>query len=312
VQFFIGLGRRVTIMTLCVEGIWRIFKDRLPIVIYKGYSSLSPDKFERCVLSDMKINGNSVSPTRSVDLTSVSTSSPLDISCYLSLPPPVQSMHIGREASRWHIPVEATLRRLNTMLGVGWLPHQPSHAFDVVSIAVFDRAMVIVIPSHILESVQFPLPESLNSWHASHELLEAIPVVEAWETRSGVCFLDHVVIVRLYPLLDDPTLDIFVLFTRGKQVVEIVLKFRLKATLTVAFPWLSNVIAQQSTGDEGYFSTWQTRRRYLRLRVCDIYKVLEVGKCVEVFDWIFVSVEFTTLSGFNASGRAVNSQILLA
>jgi hypothetical protein len=65
------------------------------------------------------------------------------------------------------------------MLGVGWLPHQPSHAFDDVSTAVFDRALVIVIPSHILKSVLFPLPETLIIWHASHELLDAIPVCEA-------------------------------------------------------------------------------------------------------------------------------------
>ena len=39
------------------------------------------------------------------------------------------------------------------MLGIGWLPHQPSLAFDDVSTSVFDRAVVNVIPSHILESV---------------------------------------------------------------------------------------------------------------------------------------------------------------
>jgi hypothetical protein len=39
------------------------------------------------------------------------------------------------------------------MLGAGWLPHQPSHAFDDVSMPEFDMALVMVIPSHILESV---------------------------------------------------------------------------------------------------------------------------------------------------------------
>jgi hypothetical protein len=38
------------------------------------------------------------------------------------------------------------------MLGEGWLPHQPSHAFDDVLTAVFERRLVIVIPSHILDS----------------------------------------------------------------------------------------------------------------------------------------------------------------
>ena len=109
------------------------------------------------------------------------------------------------------------------MLGVGWLPDQPSHAFDDVSTPVFDSALVIVIPSHLLESVQFPLPESLIIWYASQELLDAIPVVDAWETQRGVFFLQHVVIVRLHALLLDPTLDIFVLFARRKRIVGIVL-----------------------------------------------------------------------------------------
>jgi hypothetical protein len=39
------------------------------------------------------------------------------------------------------------------MLGVRWLLHQPSHAFDDVLTPVFDRALVIVIPFHILEGV---------------------------------------------------------------------------------------------------------------------------------------------------------------
>jgi hypothetical protein len=107
------------------------------------------------------------------------------------------------------------------MLGVGWLPHQLPHAFDAVSTPVFDKSLVIVIPSHILESMWFPLPDSLIIWHARHQLLEIIPVFEAWEMQSGVFFLQHVVIVCLHTLLVDPTLDIFVLFTRRKRVVGI-------------------------------------------------------------------------------------------
>ena len=82
---------------------------------------------------------------------------------------------------------------------------------------------MIVIPSHILESVSFPLPKSLIIRHASHELLDTIPVIEAWEMQSSVFFLQHVVIVRLHALLLDPTLDIFVLFTRRERVVGVVL-----------------------------------------------------------------------------------------
>jgi len=51
------------------------------------------------------------------------------------------------------IAVSATLRGENEMLGVCWLLHQPSHAVDDVSTEEFDRALVIVIPFHILKSV---------------------------------------------------------------------------------------------------------------------------------------------------------------
>jgi len=118
---------------------------------------------------------------------------------------------------------ESSAEGPESMLGVGCLPHQPSHAVDDVLTPVFDRALVIAIPSHILESVQFPLPQSLVIWHASHEHLDAISVFEAWETQSGVFFLQHIVIVRLHALLLHPTLDIFVIFMRGERVVRIVL-----------------------------------------------------------------------------------------
>ena len=39
------------------------------------------------------------------------------------------------------------------MLEIDWLPHQPSPGFDDVSTPVFDRALVIIIPFHIFESV---------------------------------------------------------------------------------------------------------------------------------------------------------------
>jgi hypothetical protein len=75
------------------------------------------------------------------------------ISPYLYLPPPVGSVHFGIEAFRGRIAVKAPLRGQNEILGVGWLLHQPSHAVDDVSTPGFDTALVIVIPSHILESV---------------------------------------------------------------------------------------------------------------------------------------------------------------
>jgi hypothetical protein len=39
------------------------------------------------------------------------------------------------------------------MYCLGWQPHQPSHVFDNVMTVVVDKALVVVIPSHILESV---------------------------------------------------------------------------------------------------------------------------------------------------------------
>jgi len=210
-------------MMLWVQGIWRIFEDRLPIFMYTGHSCLSPAKFERCVPSDMKMKGTTVSPTVSIDLTSLSTSSPSDIYPYQCLTPPVRSMRFAIEVSQWGIAVEATLRGINMMLGIAWLPHQPSYASDDISTPAFDRALVIVSPYHILESVQFLLPGSMIIWHDSHEPPDAIPVFEAWETQSSVFFLQHVVIVRLHALLLDPTLDIFVLFTRRKRLVGSVL-----------------------------------------------------------------------------------------
>jgi hypothetical protein len=77
--------------------------------------------------------------------------------------------------------------------------------------------------------------------------VDIIPIFEALETQSGVFLLQQVVIVRLHALLLDHTLDIYVLLTRRKRVVGIVLKVRLKETLIVAFPWLSNSIAKRST-----------------------------------------------------------------
>jgi hypothetical protein len=62
-------------------------------------------------------------------------------------------LHFDIEAFRGRIVVKAPQRGENEMLGIGWFPNQPSHAFDDISTPVFDRALVIVIPSDILESV---------------------------------------------------------------------------------------------------------------------------------------------------------------
>jgi hypothetical protein len=132
-------------------------------------------------------------------------------------------VHFGIEAVLWGIAVKAMLRGVNVILGVGWLWHQPSHAFDDVSTPAFDRGLVIAIPSQILASVEFPLPEGLNIWHACHRNLQTIPILDVRATHSGVYFLQHVVIVLFHTLLLDPTLDIYVPFTHCKWVERIVL-----------------------------------------------------------------------------------------
>ena len=80
-------------------------------------------------------------------------SSSWGVSAYMCLRPPVRSVHLGIDAFRWCIPVKATLRGINTILGIGWLLHQLSHVFDDNLTPAFDRVLVIVIPFHILESV---------------------------------------------------------------------------------------------------------------------------------------------------------------
>jgi hypothetical protein len=152
-RILIGIGRRETITTVCAEGIWQIFQHRLPVVIYTGHSVFSPANFERCVPSDKKIMGTSVSPSLSVVFTSISTLLSSSISACLCLPPPVRSVHFSIEVFRWCIAFKATLRHIHAMLGVGWLPHQRSHAIDDVSTPVFVRPLVIVIPSYILEGL---------------------------------------------------------------------------------------------------------------------------------------------------------------
>jgi len=147
-----------------------------------------------------------------------------------------------------------------------------------------DRLLVTVIPSHILDSVLYPLPESLIISHASHELRDAIPVAKPLETQSSVFFLQHVVIVRPHTLHFDPTLDIFVHFTHRERVVGIVLLARLKATLSVAFPWLRDVSAQQSAGSGVCVRPWPRRWLWLSLRVCYIFNLFEVGKRVQLFN----------------------------
>ena len=121
-------------------------------MIYTGHAYLSPAKLEMCVPSDMMMKGTGESPTVSIDSMSIRMLLSSSISPYLCHPPPVCSVHFGIEAFRWRIAVEAMLRGIHVMLGVGYLPHHPSHSFDDVLTPEFDRVLVIVIPSPILKS----------------------------------------------------------------------------------------------------------------------------------------------------------------
>jgi hypothetical protein len=49
----------------------------------------------------------------------------------------------------------------------------------------------------------------------------------------------------------------------------------------------------------------------MRLLGCDVGKVFKVRKCIQVSDLLFHNIELIMLSGFNKSGWAENSKILL-
>jgi len=62
-------------------------------------------------------------------------------------------VHFGIEVLRLVMAVKATPMGVNEKLGVSWQAHQPSRTIHDVSTHGFDRVLVIVIQSHILESV---------------------------------------------------------------------------------------------------------------------------------------------------------------
>jgi hypothetical protein len=151
------------------------------------------------------------------------------------------------------------VRGLNEILSAGLRLHQPSHASEDVSTLVVEWLLLIDIPFHILGSVLFPFCMMLNISQASHEFLDANPISEAWETESGVFFLQHVVIVPLHAILQNSAMDIFVLFTSYTQVVQIVLEVLLMPTLSIAFRRVCNVFAWQCTSARVCFRPWQNR-----------------------------------------------------
>ena len=132
------------------------------------------------------------------------------------------------------------------------------------------------------------MSESLAIWNAFHKLQDAISVFEAWETECSVLSLQHVVIVCLHALLPNPTLDLYELFMKHRWVVGIVVVVRLKATLSIAFPWLSNAITQQSAGSGVRFHLWQQRCWWLKLWVCYVLSVFHIEKNVQIFNQMFL------------------------
>jgi hypothetical protein len=82
--------------------------------------------------------------------------------------------------------------------------------------------------------------------------------------------------------------------------------------MSIAFPWLSNVIAQWSTGAKVCFCPGQRRSQWSRLRICDVFNRFEVATNVSVFDSILLCVQYTMQGMYNVSGRAANGQILPA
>jgi len=164
--------------------------------------------------------GNQCIPPWSINLRLISTLVSSIISPYPCLQQPLCSVYLVIGACQWRIADKATLRGVNEMIGIGWLLYQPSHAFDDVSTPVFYWALMIVIPSHNLGSVLFPLPESLTICIASNSLQDRFLVFEALETHRGVFFFQHIVIVHIHALLLGSTGHVFVLFTSHERVVE--------------------------------------------------------------------------------------------
>jgi len=77
------------------------------------------------------------------------------------------------------------------------------------------------------------------------------------------------------------------------------------------FPWISKIIAQWSAGAGVCFPPRERRWRWSRLRVCNVIRVFKLGKPIQVFNWILVSVEITMLRGFNLSEHGAKSHVLL-
>jgi len=136
------------------------------------------------------------------------------------------------------------------------------------------------------------------------------PLLQFTKCRAAF-FFEHEVIVCLHAILREPTQHIFVLFTHCKWVVGIVSLFRPKATVTVTFHWLSNIINQWNAGTGVCFGLRHRIRLCLKLWEFDVTTAVEMMNHFEVLDLIFVRVELVTMSGLNKLGHSENYLILL-
>jgi len=118
---------------------------------------MSLANFERCILSDLKIQGTSEFPNCRIDLTWFSMSSCSGISLYQCLPPPVHRVHCGIKAFWWQMTGKPSLKGVIMMLGIHLQPQYPSPVLDNVSTPLFDRAFVIVLTVHFLVSLHLTI-----------------------------------------------------------------------------------------------------------------------------------------------------------
>jgi len=69
---------------------------------------------------------------------------------------------------------------------------------------------------------------------------------------------------------------------------------------------------QQKVGHGVYFCPGQRMWRWLRLKVCDVCNVIQIGQQVQLCNGMFGNIEFMTLSGLNSSRWEVPFPIILA
>ena len=106
-------------------------------------------------------------------------------------------------------------------------------------------------------------------------------------------------------------MDIVLLNKGNIQAAGIVLTVRQMATLTIAWPWLHNVIRQWSTCAGARFYQPLRWKSWISVQVCHGLNQVQVQNDVQVFDLIYVTVAFAKLRGIKMSGSTPIIRILL-